>query len=250
MKVVLFCGGLGTRLHGYSDTVPKPMVTIGGGEPILLHLMRYYAHFGHNEFILCLGHRGDVIERYIADRARRTASEAWRITLVDTGLGANIGQRLKAVRRYLENDPVFLANYSDGLSNLPLSDYLDHFRRRDTIASFACVRPSQSFHVVSLGDDTRVRDIRPAAESELWINGGFFAFKREIFGYLGEGEDLVVEPFQRLIAGGQLTAYPHLGFWACMDTFKDKRALDDMYASGNAPWEVWKRTEGRSASLG
>jgi glucose-1-phosphate cytidylyltransferase len=244
MKVVLFCGGLGTRLRAYSDTLPKPMVTIGG-EPILLHLMRYYAYFGHTEFILCLGHGGDVIERYFMGNGKD-----WTLRLVDTGRDANVGQRLKAVQPYLENDPVFLANYSDGLSDLPLHDFLDHFRRQDTIASFACVRPSQSFHVVSLRDDARVRDIRPAGESELWINGGFFVFKREIFGYLGDGEDLVLEPFQRLIARGQLTAYRHIGFWACMDTFKDKQRFEDMYASGHTPWEVWKRADTARASRG
>lgn len=258
MKVVLFCGGLGIRLREYSDTVPKPMVPVGG-EPILLHLMRYYAYFGHTEFILCLGHGGGLIERYVADRTAWTENPAhrragrgedWKITLVDTGLDANVGQRLKAVQRHLEDDPVFLANYSDGLSDLPLPVYLDHFRRYETVASLACVRPSQTFHVVSLADDSRVCDIRPAAESGLWVNGGFFAFKREIFADLHEDEDLVPELFQRLVSRGQLTAYLHPGFWACMDTLKDKQAFDELCARGCPPWEVWHRTEARSASVG
>lgn len=266
MKVVLFCGGLGARLREYSNTVPKPMVTIGG-EAILWHLIKYYAHFGHREFILCLGYRGDVIEQhFVACAEERTRVEVrrgagdrtfslrggafgeWKVTLADTGLDANVGERLKSVEAYLEDDPVFLANYSDALSDLPLPQYLDHFRRQGAVASFACVRPSQTFHVVSLGNGGRVRDIRPASESGLWINGGFFAFKREVFDYLGAGEDLVVEPFRRLIARGQLIAYRHHGFWASMDTLKDKQAFDDMYSRGDVPWEVWRSTPGSATS--
>src|SRR5262245_6515488 len=266
MKVVLFCGGLGTRLREHSITVPKPMVTIGG-EAILWHLMKYYAHFGHREFILCLGYRGDVIEQHflggVGERApvelrRRTGGCTfslrvgtlgnWKITLVDTGLDSNVGERLKRVEANLEADPVFLANYSDALSDLPLPRHLEQFKRRGAVGSFACVRPSQTFHVVSVGDGDRVCDIRLASESGLWINGGFFVFKREIFDYLREGEDLVIEPFRRLMAGGQLTAYRHEGFWACMDTLKDKQAFDDMYSRGEVPWEVWKSAPERMAS--
>ena len=264
MKVVLFCGGLGTRLREHSETVPKPMVNIGY-RPIVWHLMKYYAHFGHTEFILCLGYRGDLIKQYflaydecLSNDFELTGGsqdlrlfgrdiEGWKITFADTGLHANIGQRLKAVQRYLGDDPAFLANYSDGLSDLPLPEYLDHFRRQNKIASFVCVRPRQSFHAVSLGDDSLVRDIRHIGDSGLWINGGFFAFKREIFDYLKEGEELVEEPFQRLIGMQQLIAYRHHGFWACMDTFKDKQAFDDMNARGETPWAVWKSADARRA---
>jgi glucose-1-phosphate cytidylyltransferase len=265
MKVVLFCGGLGTRLREYSNTMPKPMVAIGG-EPILRHLMKYYAHFGHREFILCLGYRGDVIERHFAESAGETSlsfhrggrdrtfslpiSEfgEWRVTLVDTGLDAKVGERLKRIEPYLDGDAVFLANYSDALSDLPLPRYLEHFRRHGAVASFACVRPSQTFHTVSLGDGSRVREIRPASESGLWINGGFFVFKREVFDYLRAGEDLVDEPFRRLIARDQLIGYRHDGFWACMDTLKDKQAFDDMVERGEVPWEVWRSASGSAAS--
>jgi glucose-1-phosphate cytidylyltransferase len=257
MKVVLFCGGLGTRLREYSETVPKPMVNIGY-RPILWHLMKYYAHFGHTEFILCLGYRGDLIKQYFIQYdewlsndfqlsgSDRTITlygrdiEHWKITFADTGLHSNIGQRLLAVQRYIGSDPVFLANYSDGLSDLPLGDYLEQFRREDRIASFVCVRPSQSFHMVSLGDGSLVRDIRHVAHSDLWVNGGFFAFKREIFDYIKEGEELVHDPFRRLIEVQQLTAYRHEGFWSCMDTFKDKQAFDDMHSRSDTPWTVWK----------
>lgn len=257
MKVVLFCGGLGTRLREYSETIPKPMVNIGY-RPIIWHLMKYYAHFGHSEFILCLGYRGDLIKQYFLDYNETLSNdfeltggskdvklygrdiEGWKITFADTGQHSNIGQRLKAVQRYLRDEPVFLANYSDGLSDLPLTTYLERFGKADKIASFLCVRPNQSFHAVELGNDGLVQDIRHVAESSLWINGGFFAFKREIFDYLKEGEELVQEPFHRLIGLQQLTAYRHEGFWACMDTFKDKQVFDDMQARGDTPWQVWQ----------
>jgi len=265
MKVVLFCGGLGTRLREHSETIPKPMVTIGY-RPIIWHLMKYYAHFGHIDFILCLGYRGDLIKRYfleydeclsndfqLSDGGKKITLygrdiEHWTITLVDTGLRSNIGQRLKAVEHYLRDDPTFLANYSDGLSDLPLTAYLENFRRQDTMASFVCVRPSQSFHTVSLGDDSRVSDIRHVADSSIWINGGFFAFKREVFDYIKEGEELVEEPFQRLIGLQQLSAYRHTGFWASMDTLKDKQAFDEMHARGETPWAVWNSADGGRTS--
>ena len=264
MKVVLFCGGLGTRLREYSESIPKPMIPIGGSRPILWHLMKYYAHFGHTEFILCLGYRGDAIKQYflhydeclsndfVLTRGGRDVQlyardiDEWKITFVDTGLHANIGTRLRAVERYLGDDEVFLANYADGLSDLDLTAYLEHFRRQDRVASFLCVRPQQSFHVVSADDDGIVRGIQHIGQAGLWINGGFFALKREIFDYMRPGEELVEEPFQRLVAERQVVGYPNTGFWQCMDTFKDKQILDDMHARGNPPWEVWTRMRDRA----
>lgn len=257
MKVVLFCGGLGTRLREYSETIPKAMAEIGY-RPIIWHLMRYYAHFGHKDFILCLGYRGDYIKKYflnyneclsndfVLSNGGKTVHlynndiEDWRISFVDTGLHTNIGQRLVAVKSYLEDEEVFLANYADGLSDLDLNLYLDHFDKNDKVASFLCVQPSQSFHVVSLGNNDLVKTIEPASKSDLWINGGFFAFKKEIFNYIQSGEELVVEPFQRLIEQKQLIGYRNPGFWACMDTFKEKIMFDEMYAKGQTPWTVWK----------
>jgi glucose-1-phosphate cytidylyltransferase len=258
MKVVLFCGGLGTRLREHSETIPKSMVNIGY-RPIIWHLMKYYAHYGHKDFILCLGYRGDVIKQYFLDydeclsndftlseggRAVELSSsdiDDWRITFVDTGLHANIGQRLKAVEAHVKNEPAFLANYSDGLSDLPLPDYLEAFRAHDKVASFVSVRPSQTFHVVSMAADGVVQDIRHIGQGDVWVNGGFFAFKREIFDYIKDGEELVDEPFQRLIRVEQLIAYRHHGFWACMDTLKDKQAFDDMNARDETPWALWRR---------
>lgn len=257
MKVVLFCGGLGTRLREYSETVPKPMVEIGY-RPIIWHLMRYYAHFGHRDFILCLGYKGDYIKNYFLNyneclsnnftlssggkdiHLHTSDIEDWNITFIDTGMNANIGQRLVAVKPYLEGEEVFLANYADGLSNLNLDLYLDHFYQQNKIASFLAVQPSQSFHVVSLNGDALVENIQSVGHSDLWINGGFFALKQEIFDYIQDGEELVLEPFQRLIQKQQLVAYRNPGFWACMDTLKEKMMFDEMYVKGKTPWMVWE----------
>jgi glucose-1-phosphate cytidylyltransferase len=258
MKVVIFCGGLGMRLREYSETIPKPMVPVGY-RPILWHLMRYYAHFGHTDFILCLGYKGDAIKQYflkydetvsndfvMEDGGRRVdllASDIqdWRITFVDTGMNANIGQRLKAVAPYLEDESMFLANYSDGLSDLPLPRLVE-FLCRDpkAVACFTGVAPTSSFHLVSAGEDGRVASIKHIRESGMRINGGFFAFRQEIFDFIHNGEELVQEPFQRLAAEGRLLQYQYDGFWACMDTFKEKQLLEDMYTRGQVPWEVWK----------
>lgn len=259
MKVVLFCGGLGTRLKEYSETIPKPMVEIGY-RPLMWNLMRYYAHFGHKDFILCLGDKGDYIKKYFLDydeclsndftlvkggkevRLYNHDIEEWTITFVDTGIQSNIGERLLAVREHLEGEEVFMANYADGLSDLDLDAYFEHFYRQDRVASFLCVKASQSFHVVSLAADGEVEALSPVGQSDIWINGGYFIFKQEIFDYIEEGEDLVQEPFYRLIDARQITAYKNPGFWACVDTLKEKKMFDEMFARGDTPWTVWETT--------
>jgi glucose-1-phosphate cytidylyltransferase len=256
MKVVLFCGGLGTRLREHSDTVPKSLVNIGS-RPIIWHLMRYYAHFGHTDFVLCLGYRGDMIREYFLNYNEAltndfTLSEGgrkidlhgsdldnWRITFVDTGMHSNIGQRLLRVRNYLAGEAQFLANYTDGLSALPLDQHLGAFQASDAVASFASVYSSQSFHAVRSDPDGRVSSIGPLSDEKLWINGGFFVFRQQIFDYVNEGDELVEQPFARLIAAGKLHTYRWPGFWQCMDTFKDKINFDRMDALGNCPWKVW-----------
>jgi glucose-1-phosphate cytidylyltransferase len=261
VKVVLFCGGLGMRLREYSENVPKPMVPIGY-RPILWHLMKYYAHYGHKDFILCLGYRGDAVRHYFLNyeecmtndfvmtnggRTRELVNsdiEDWRITFVDTGNMSNIGERLVAVRNYVADEEVFLANYADGLTDLPLPEQLEHFHRHDRIASFLSVKPNLSYHFVATDDDGRVQAFRDIVQSGLRVNGGFFAFKREIFDYMRPGEELVLEPFQRLVDAGQLLAYPYDGFWMAMDTAKDKRRIDDLFESGMPPWMVWDRASG------
>jgi glucose-1-phosphate cytidylyltransferase len=266
MKVVLFCGGLGMRIREYPDPVPKPMITIGY-RPLLWHVMKYYAHHGHKDFILCLGYKGDAVKNYFLNydecvsnnfvlsgggkKLRLLGSDIhdWNITFVDTGIAANVGQRLKAVEPYLAGESMFLANYSDGVTDLPLPAYLDQFRRRGKVGCFLAVRPHHSYHVVTFSGDV-VQQITPISKAGIWINGGFFAFRTDVFEYLKEGEELVEEPFRRLIDRQQLLAYPYDGFWASMDTFKDKQQLEDLYTRGEAPWEVWKPAPGKAPARG
>jgi len=266
MKVVLFCGGLGTRLREHSDTVPKSLVNIGI-RPIIWHLMRYYAHYGHKDFVLCLGYRGDLIREYflqyneamsndftLSDGGRtiqlhRRDLEGWTITFVDTGLHSNIGQRLLRVRKYVQDDPIFLANYSDGLSNLPLERQLAEFEASGSLGTFAAVSNSQSFHAVRTGPNGLVTQIGPISDQEVLINGGYFALRREIFNYINEGDELVEQPFQRLIAERKLSAFRWDGFWRCMDTFKDKITFDRMEARGECPWMVWQDPTPAAAGL-
>jgi glucose-1-phosphate cytidylyltransferase len=258
MKVVLFCGGFGTRLRDYSEAIPKPMVPVGY-RPILWHVMKYYAHYGHTDFILCLGYRADAIKQYFlnydeclsndftlsqggrqVDLANSDISD-WQINFVDTGTRSNIGERLMAVRPYLDGEEAFLANYADNLTDLPLPELIDFFHTHSPIGLFAAVRPTQTFHVVKTGDDGHVHSIVDVGRSDMWINGGYFVLSAELFKYMEKGDELVIQPFQRLIAQGRLMAYKYEGFWACMDTFKDKQELDERYARGDANWEVWKR---------
>jgi glucose-1-phosphate cytidylyltransferase len=260
MKVVLFCGGLGLRLRDYSEQIPKPMVTIGY-RPILWHVMRYYAHFGHRDFILCLGYRGDLIKKYFLEynecvsndfvfshggkQLKLVSSDIhdWNITFAETGLHSNIGQRLRAVERYLGDDDTFLANYSDGLSDLDLDAYLNRARQLDRIATFVSVKPNLSFHVATTDTNGLVTGISEITRSGLRVNAGFFVLKRDIFNYMNPGDELVVEPFQRLIQERELAAYEYDGFFAAMDTFKDKQKLDGLYDTGKAPWEAWRAAE-------
>ena len=257
MKVVLFCGGLGTRLREHSETIPKPLVNVGY-RPLLWHLMRYYAHFGHKDFILCLGYRGDLIREFFLNyRAAMSTDfvlsaggrhiellgdgcDDWRITFVDTGMHSNLGQRLLRVKHLVDGDEIFLANYSDGLSDLPLNEHVARFEAENTIASFVSVRPSQSFHAVRADDRGVVAAIEPVSDSDYWINGGFFCLRRSIFDYMQPGEELVEQPFQRLIAERRLSTWKYEGYWGAMDTFKDKITLDRMEARGDCPWMVWK----------
>lgn len=256
MKVVLFCGGLGLRIREVGENVPKPMVTIGY-RPILWHVMKYYAHFGHKDFVLCLGYRGDVIKDYFLNYSEclsndfvlseggkklqlmHTDIHDWTITFVETGATSNIGQRLKAVEPHVRDEPVFLANYSDGLTDLSLPQHLAHFDTYDAVASFVSIRPNLSYHIVSVEDGGRVTDIQDIRQAPIRINGGYFILRNEIFDHIREGEELVVEPFQRLVRARRLVAYEYDGFWMSMDTFKDRQQLEDIYGARNAPWEVW-----------
>ena len=245
-------------MREHSDAIPKPLVNVGY-RPIVWHLMHYYAHYGHTEFILCLGYRGDLIREYFLhydeamtndftlhakDRRIELHSrdlDNWKITFVDTGLHSNIGERLMRVRKYVQDEPVFLANYADGLTDLPLDRQIAEFHQRNLVASFAAVRSSQSFHAVHSGDDGIVTGMGVMPDQPLWINGGFFVMRPDIFEYVPEGEELVEQPFARLISERKLISFRWGGFWQCMDTFKDKISFDRMEARGNCPWMVWKQ---------
>jgi glucose-1-phosphate cytidylyltransferase len=259
MKVVLFCGGMGLRLREFGEATPKPMVPIGP-RPIIWHLMKYYAHFGHKDFVLCLGWQGQAIKDYFlnynecvsndfvlkqGDKVQLLRSDIsdWTITFVDTGLSSNLAQRLTAVRPYLEGEECFLANYADGLTDLHLPALIDRFHETDSIATFLGVKPRLSFHLMDSDEDGWVNQMTPIASSDLWMNAGFFALRQEIFSYIGDGEELVVEPFARLIGERRLSSHKYEGFWACMDTYKEKQTLDDLYHRGDAPWVVWKKSE-------
>lgn len=260
MKVVLFCGGFGMRMREYSETIPKPMVKVGY-RPILWNIMKYYAHFGHNEFILCLGHGADYIKDYFVNYREyvsndfvlrpkgkdiellNTDADNWTITFVDTGLTSCVGERLRKVEKYIGDDEYFLANYSDGLSDLPLNDLIEKGMNSGKIATFMAYKPSYSFHVVDMQDNGSVNSISPITSSGLRINAGYFLLRREIFDFMKPGEELVEEPFHRLIKMNQLLAYPYDGTFLAMDTFKEKQMLDEMHKAGDAPWEVWKKKE-------
>lgn len=253
MKVVLFCGGLGTRLREYSETIPKPMVHIGY-RPIIWHLMKRYAYYGHKEFILCLGYRGDSIRKYFLNYDETvsndfTLSEGgkkikllssdiddWEITFVDTGLNSNVGERLTRIRHLVEGDEMFMANYTDGLSDIDLNAYVDFARKSGKTACFLAVKPTDSFHFCSIDKGNLVSGFSRSQQTDLRINGGFHILRREIFDYMKPGEMLEEQPFQRLVEAKELIAYKHDGFWACMDTFKDKQTFDDMFAADNTPW--------------
>jgi glucose-1-phosphate cytidylyltransferase len=257
LKVVLFCGGRGTRINGVDGEVPKPMMRIGY-RPILWHVMKYYACFGHKDFILCLGHRADAIKDYFLHYDEAVSNdfvlsgggrhvelissdiEDWKITFVDTGLNASVGERLKVVEPYLAGEEYFLANYSDGLTDLDLNRYIEHVKPLGKALSFLSVRPALTFHVVTADDDGCVRAITPMSETDVWVNAGYFLCHQDVFQYLHAGEDLVGPAFTRLIATDQLVAHRYRGFWKAMDTFRDKQELEELWAGGRAPWEVWK----------
>ncbi len=258
MKVVIFCGGQGIRLREYAENIPKPMVPIGP-RPVLWHVMRYYAHFGHRDFILCLGYRADAIKEYFLRYNEALSNDFvlagggreiellsqdiadWRITFADTGLQATIAQRLVAVRHHLEGEEMFLANYGDVLTDAPINDLIARFRASEHTAAFLAVRPSYTFHLVEMDGDDRVTRLSNVQQSKIWINGGHFMFRQGIFDEIKSDEELVEEPFGRLIARRRLVAYRHEGFWAPMDTLKEAQLLQSLYESGTAPWTRWIR---------
>ena len=240
VKVVLFCGGQGMRLRGAVGSLPKPLVPIGG-RPLLWHIMKYYAHFGHRDFVVCVGHQAAAIQDYF----ERTPHD-WRIEYVDTGLDSSIGERFYAVRDHLAGEEIFLANYGDTVTDVALPVLLDHYARSGKVASLLSVRPNYTFNVVT-SEGPQVTGFHDIAQSGIRINGGYFVFRNDVFDYIEEGEDLPVM-FRRLIDADQLVAYAYEGFWAPMDTLKDKQRLESLVESGGSVWQVWERTDPAAAS--
>jgi glucose-1-phosphate cytidylyltransferase len=255
MKVVIFCGGLGVRMGEETQRIPKPMIEVGG-RPILWHIMRYYSMWGHDEFILCLGYKGEVIKQYflsyngallndfVLDRDSEGTRlellsrdlEKWRITFVDTGLNSTIAERLKAVEPYIGDDPTFLATYGDGLTDAPLPHMIETFKESRKTALFLLVRPQFNAHMVSTDAAGSVVAVEDMSRSGIRINGGFFVLRREILDLIEPGDELVEETFAHLIAKDDLAAYPYEGFFGAMDTIKDRQRLESLHESGEAPW--------------
>jgi glucose-1-phosphate cytidylyltransferase len=227
-----------------------------GNQPILTHVMEYYSRYGHHDFVLCLGFKMEVIKDYFLE-ARHSAyldcvisgfgkridilgekPPEWRIALVDTGVWRNVGERLVAVRHLVENEDIFLANYSDGLTDAPLPEMIEAFKKSGKIACFIAVHPPFTVHLAEMDPQGSVYAFHTGDESDTWTNGGYFIFRKEIFDYIHEGEDLVNQPFSRLIEAGGLMGYRYEGFWRAMATMRDRQLLEDMVENGNMPWRV------------
>jgi len=245
-------------MRSHVDAAPKPMMTIGD-RPVLWHIMRYYAHFGHTEFILCLGYGAASVKEYFLHYDETHSNDfvmskggqqiellesdisEWRISFIETGIDTSIGERLRRVRHLLDDDEVFLANYGDVLTDAPMNQIVDDFVASDAVASLLAVPPQESFHVVAVDDESRVTGLHSAATLPLLVNGGFFVLRQGVFDVLHPGEDLVGDAFPRLALDGRLKAVRHTGFWAPMDTLKERSLLEDLHRSGRAPWELWVR---------
>jgi glucose-1-phosphate cytidylyltransferase len=262
MKVVLFCGGLGMRMRDGVTNAPKPMAMIGD-RPMLWHVMRYYAHYGHTEFILCLGYGGSAVKDFFLsyDETRsndfiltgagevelfKTDIADWKVTFVDTGLHSAIGERLRRVRRFVEDEGMFLANYADVFTNAPLPEMISRFAATDAAASLLAVPPQSSHHVVKLGEKGLITGVTPVRDLLQWENGGYFVLRQEIFDHLNEGEDLVEDAIVRLVPLGKAIAYQWNGYWSPADTVKERARLEELYYRGDCPWMIWDPERSRA----
>jgi glucose-1-phosphate cytidylyltransferase len=267
MKVVLFCGGLGMRMREGPASAPKPMNMIGD-RPLLWHVMRYYAHFGHTEFILCLGYGASAVKDYFVHYDETQSNDFtlvaggrniemhstditdWNISFIDTGLHSTIGERLMRVRPLVENEEMFLANYADTLTDAPLDQLVDGFRRSpEAVVSMLAVPPVSTHHVVEIAENGEVTGVRAVAELMQYENGGYFVMRPNIFDVLRYGEDMVPNAFDRLVPQRRLLAHRYTGFWRAADTFKDRAELEDMFHRGQCPWMLWDPQRGGRSLL-
>lgn len=257
VKVVILCGGFGTRLREETELRPKPMVEIGG-KPILWHIMKTYAHYGYTDFILALGYKGEVIKQYFSNfelfnndatielgvrrvQIHASGNEAnWRVTLADTGHHAQTGARVKRVEKYVDSE-LFMLTYGDGVTDLNINALVEFHRAHGKIGTVTGVMPPSRYGELLIRGDSVLAFREKPEVSDTFISGGYFVFRREFFDYLRD-EDVCVlerEPLERLAADGQLMVYSHRGFWQCMDTGRDLEYLKNLWASGAAPWKVW-----------
>jgi glucose-1-phosphate cytidylyltransferase len=263
MKVVLFCGGYGLRMRDGASDTPKPMVTVGP-RPLLWHVMRYYAHYGHTDFVLCLGYGGHHIKQFFLDYQESASNDFvlhngqiemlrsdiadWRITFVDTGQDSPIGERLRRVREHVAGEEMFLANYADVLTDAPIDAMIAQFAATpDAVGQLLAVPPQAAFHVVEVGEDQRVEAITALKDMRLQENGGYLVLRQEVFDYLPENGDLVADACAVLAKEGRLGAYPYHGFWHPADTVKERVALEAMYQAGRTPWMPWRTGAGCGA---
>ena len=258
MKVVVLCGGLGTRLREETEYRPKPMVEIGG-RPILWHIMKMYAHHGFSDFVLCLGYRGNMIKEYFLNYEAmnndfticlgqqskiqynaRHEEQGFQVTLADTGLSTMTGGRLKRISNYIDDD-IFMLTYGDGLADLDVRKLLDFHYHHGKLATVTAVLPPSRYGVLQIGDSGQVAKFLEKPRTESFASAGFFVFHRRVFDYLGNDDACVLEhePLERLAADGQLVAYQHEGFFYAMDTYREYQYLNELWANNQAPWRVW-----------
>ena len=258
MKVVILAGGYGTRISEESHLRPKPMIEIGG-KPILWHIMSYYSHFGFNEFVICLGYKGHIIKEYFANyhlhhsditfdfsnegslTVHKHITEPWKVTLVDTGKDVQTGGRIKRVANYLDLNESFLLTYGDGVSDVDLNKLIKTHKQSDNILTLTTIQPAGRFGVLDIDESGNINAFREkAVEDVTWINGGYMIAQPELLDYIaGDSEALEVNPLSKLAKIGKLGAYKHHGFWACMDTQRDKHNLEELYKNNTAKWKVW-----------
>ncbi len=219
------------RLREKTESIPKPLVEIGG-KPILWHLMKIYAHFGFDDFILCLGYKGELIQEFCKQVS------GWNVTPVDTGQETNTGGRLKRVQAHVTS-PTFFTTYADGLADIDLPGLLAFHRQQGTVGTMTCVKPWTHFGLVDIGANRRVTGYREKPRLDSWVNGGFFVFEQRIFDYIKDNEVLEREPLDRLTREGNLSAYQFNRFWVCMDTYKDTQNLNKLWDTEQAEWRVW-----------
>jgi len=257
MKTVILCGGRGTRLGAHGANLPKALIEIGE-KPVIWHLLKIFSHYGYDDFVLCLGYLGSEIKRFFVEQNWLDADftlekgsnlprlpknfpelENWRVTFAETGLDTNTGGRLKNVEKYLDGEETFFVTYGDGLSNVNIEQLLEFHRSHGRIATLTAVHPRTNFGIIRLDEELRVTEFQEKPVMREWINGGFFVFNRRIFEYLEENSVLEREPLERLSKERELVAFPHNGFWKCVDTFKDNLEFNELWTENRADWKVW-----------